>query len=326
MRRRGLLAAGASLASARAGLVSPALAQFSAFPERAIRLVVPWASGTAASNGARLTAAAMSAGLGVAVNCDPRPGAYGLLGVDLAAHAEPDGYTLLFAGTVNFTRPLLDRDPPFDPDQVFDAVGPVGEEAFLLCARPGLPRDLRELIATARRGVGSLNVASSGVGSTSHMVAEFLVHAAQLDAVHIPYRTPVQALRDLITGRVDLYCEAVSTLVGPLSGNRIQPVAVTNAGRTPLLPAVPTVAEAALPGFAAAPWWGIVGPAGLPEEARTRVAAELRHVLGQPGLQAALGEQGCRAFTMTSAEFGTYLRQESRRWAAAVEAGELRTG
>ncbi len=309
--RRTALSAPAAIPLARAARAQPA------FPARPVRLIVPWAPGGATSTIARLVAEAMSPGLGHPVIVDHRPGAGGATGSALAARALADGHTLLIAGAATFYRPLLDRDLPYDPLRDLDPIGPIGDGPFALVARPGLPATLPALIALARANPGALNLASAGIGSTSQLTGELLAAAAGLRFTHVPYAGAGLAM-------VDLLFDALSTVLGPLRAGRILCLAVTTTGRNPELPDVPTVAEAALPGFSAVPWWGLVGPAGMPGEAVARLSAELRRALSGPALVRQLAEQGCRAAPSSPEAFRRHVLTENERWSSAIEAAGLR--
>lgn len=312
----------------RVALAAPFLATAAhaqpAFPDRPVRLIVPWAPGGATSNIARLVGDAMARGLGRPVVPDHRPGAGGATGSDLAAKAAPDGYTILIAGAGTFYRPLVERDVPFDPLRDFGFVGPIGDGPFMLVARPGLPDTLPAFIAHARANPGRLNVASSGIGSTSHLTAEMFNRAAGIEATHVPYRGAGPAMVDIVGGRVDYLFDALSAVQENRRAGRLTGLAVTTTERSPEAPDVPTVSEAAIPGFSAAPWWGLIGPAGMPPDAVDRLSAELRRALADPVLQRQLAEQGCRAFAQSPAEFRRYVLAENDRWSAAIEAAGLR--
>ena len=328
MRRRQVIrGAGALLAPA---LLRPAAArgQEEAYPDRPIRLVVPWPSASYTSLLARLVGDALDDGLGQHVVLDNRPGANGVVGSDLAARAAPDGYTMLLADAGTFSRASLDRPAPFNPETDFDLVGPLGDLPLVVAGRGDLPPGgLAELLDVARHAPGRLNFASTGVGTVGHLAAVRMLAQAGVRGTHVPYRGPVLALRDLAAGRLDLFLDAAAGLAGPLrASDRLRALAVTSAERSVLLPGLPTVAEAALPGFSAAPWWGVAGPAGMPPEAVTRVSAELRHVLSEPALRDAMAAQGWRAFSMSPVEFSAFQRAEARKWAGAAAAAGLGTG
>ncbi len=323
MRRRPLLAAPFLLAAA------PALGQ-GAFPTRPIRLVIPWPPGGATANIARIVGDAMTPLLGQPLVYDHRPGAGGSLGSDNIAKSPNDGYALLIAGAGTFFRPLIDRDTPFNPDRDFGFIGPIGDGPFALVVRPGLPTDLAGFIAYAKAHPGRLNMASSGQGATSHLAGEMFNRAAGIEAVHVPYRGSAPAMIDLVGGRVDYYFDALSAVVENVRSQRLGMIGVTTAERVPQMPQAPTIAEAGigtgLAGFVAAPWWGMCCPVGVPAPVVERLSAALVAALAQPDVVRLLGDQGCRAFSLSPAAFGDYVRAENLKWSAVIEAAGLRVG
>ena len=314
-----------TLLAAPLALALPAVAQAQGgFPTRPVRLVVPWAPGGATSNIARIVGDAMTPHLGQPVVLDHRPGAGGAIGSENVAKSPADGYSILIAGAGTFYRPIIERDVPFDPGRDFGFVGPVGDGPFALVARNGLPGTLAEFIAQARARPGQLNVASSGQGSTSHLTAEAFNVAAGIQATHIPYRGAAPAMADLVGGRVDYYFDAFSTVLENVRAGRIQALGVTTPVRAAQAPEIPTLMEAGLPGFAIAPWWGLVGPAGMPEGAVARLSAALERALAQPAVVEALAAQGCRAFFLAPRAFADYVRTEDAKWTRVIEGAGLR--
>lgn len=315
--RRALLAAGA------ASLAAPALAQ-DAWPTRPIRFVIPWPPGGATANIARIVGDAMAPHLGQPLVYDHRAGAGGAIGTENVTKSPADGYSILIAGAGSFYRPLIERDTPWNPDRDFGFIGPIGDGPFALVTRTGLPTTLREFIAFARANPNRLNFASSGQGSTSHLTAEAFNTAAGIQATHVPYRGSAQATTDLVAGRLDYYFDAFSTVQENVRAGRIQALGVSTSARAPQAPDVPTIAEAALPGFSAAPWWGIVGPASMPAAAVARMSAALRRALETPQVVQQLSDNGCRAFFQDPAAFEAFVRAENVKWSRVIEAAGLK--
>lgn len=307
------------LASALAA--SPALAQ--AYPTRPIRMVVPWAAGGNTGIIGRLVGDEMAKTLGRPLVPDFRPGAGGATGSDVAAKSPPDGYTLLVAGAGTFYRQLLARDTPYDPERDFSFVGPIGDSPFLLAVRNGLPNSLAGFVAAAKAAPGKFNFATAGQGSTSHLTTEMFNRAAGIEAVHVPYRGSAPALTDLVAGQVDYMFEPLASTVENFLAWRIQGLAVTTGVRAALLPEIPTLAEAGLPGFSAAPWFGFVGPAGMPAEAIALLSRALSRAVQEAAVVDALTKLGVRGFTMTPAEFEAYVRAETAKWGQVIQAAGL---
>jgi tripartite-type tricarboxylate transporter receptor subunit TctC len=316
--RRGLIAA------ATLSLAAPGTLRAQSFPTRPVRFVVPWPPGGATSNIARIVGDAMTPHLGQPVVLDHRAGAGGAIGSENVAKSPADGYSILIAGAGTFFRPVIERDVPFDPAKDFGFIGPIGDGPFALVVRNGLPATLPEFIAYARARPGQLNYASSGQGATSHLTAEAFNVAAGIQATHVPYRGSAPAMTDLVAGRVDYYFDAFSTVLENVRAQRIQIMGVTTDARAAQAPEIPTLIEAGLPGFSIAPWWGIVGPAGMPEAAVARLSAALERALAQPAVVDALANQGCRAFFQPPAAFAQYVRAEDVKWTRVIEAAGLR--
>jgi tripartite-type tricarboxylate transporter receptor subunit TctC len=315
--RRALLAASVTLAA-------PAARAQGSYPSRPIRFVVPWPPGGSTSNIARIMADAMTPLLGQPLVLDHRAGAGGAIGSENVAKSPPDGYSILAAGAGTFFRPVIERDVPWDPAKDFGFIGPIGDGPFALVTRNGLPADLRGFIEYAKARPGQLNFASSGQGSTSHLTAEAFNVEAGIRATHVPYRGSAQATVDLIAGRVDYYFDPFTTVAENVRERRIQILGVTTTARAAQAPDVPTLSEAGLTGFAIAPWWGIVGPAGMPEAAAARLSGAMERVLAQPAIVQALDGQGCRAFFLPPAAFERFVRTEDAKWTRVIEAAGLR--
>lgn len=316
LHRRAALATLAALAAPGAGAQT--------YPTRPIRLVVPWAAGGNTSIIGRLVGDEMSKLLGRPLVHDNRPGAGGATGSDVAAKSAPDGYTILIAGAGTFYRHLLERDTPYDPERDFSFIGPIGDSPFLLVVRPGLPNTLAGFIAAAKAAPGKLNFATAGQGSTSHLTTEMFNRAAGIQAVHVPYRGSAPALTDIMGGQVDYMFEPLASTTEHFKAGRIQGLAITTLARSPLLPEVPTLAEAGLPGFSAAPWFGLVGPARMPEAAIARLSEALTRAVQEPAVAQALVTLGVRVFTMPPPAFEAYVRGETAKWGAVIEAAGLR--
>jgi tripartite-type tricarboxylate transporter receptor subunit TctC len=219
---------------------------------------------------------------------------------------------------------VIERDVPFEPGEGFGFIGPIGDGPFALVVRNGVPPRLLNFIAYARARPGQLNFASSGQGATSHLTAEAFNVAAGIRATHVPYRGSAPAMTDLVAGRIDYYFDAFSTVLENVRAGRIQIMGVTTAVRASQAPEVPTLIEAGLPGFSIAPWWGIVGPAGMPEAAVARLSAALDRALAQPAVVEALAAQGCRAFFQPPADFAAYVGGEDAKWTRVIEEAGLR--
>jgi tripartite-type tricarboxylate transporter receptor subunit TctC len=255
---------------------------------------------------------------------DHRAGAGGAVGSENVARSVPDGYSILIAGAGTFYRPLIERDVPFDPPRDFLPVAPIGDGPFALVARSGLPGTLEGFLAHGRGRSGRLNFASSGQGSTSHLAAEAFNRAAGIEATHVPYRGAAPAMTDLVGGRVDYLFDAFSSVMENVRAGRVALLGVSTDVRAPQAPEVPTLSEAGLPGFSIAPWWGIVGPAGMPPAAVSRLSAAIGRALEQPAVVEAMAGQGCRTFFLGQPAFADYVQAEHAKWARVIEGAGLR--
>jgi tripartite-type tricarboxylate transporter receptor subunit TctC len=213
---------------------------------------------------------------------------------------------------------------PYDPERSFDFLGSIGDGPFLLVVRRELPAaTLLELVAHARANPGQLNYASAGMATTSHLTGEFFKAEAGVDVVHVPYAGSAPAITDLLAGRVDFMFDPFPTTIAHVRSGAIRALGVTTPGRHSLAPEIPTLAEEGLPQMTLAPWWGLTGPAGMPELSVSRMNAALNAALAKPDIQAALAQQGVRPFAMTPGEFGAYVRREDARWRAVIRRAGL---
>ena len=292
-----VLRRGAWTLSRRALVAAPVVTLLSrraaaAYPERSIRLVVPFTAGGGVEGVARPLGRALADGIGASVVVDNRGGAGGVIGMDAVAHAPPDGYTLLLSHSGFTAMPGLYRDLPFDPVRDFAGIVTAASGAYVLAVNPGLPfRSVAALIADAKANPGKLAYASAGIGSTSHLAAEFFKRAAGIDLLHIPYKGAAPAPTDVVGGQVQImFAPVVASL--PLAGSgKLVAIAVTAPLRSSLVPDVPTVAET-LPGFDVTGWYGLAAPAGTPAAAIARLNAEVNRALGSADFIAQLAQQG----------------------------------
>jgi tripartite-type tricarboxylate transporter receptor subunit TctC len=312
------------LAAIGSGLAPVAARAQGAWPQRPVTLIIPWAAGGATANIARIVGDEMAKSLGQPMIYEHRPGAGGALGSDLVAKARPDGYTLLIAGAGTFYRNALEKDVPYNAERDFSLIGPVGDGPFLLVTRQNMPAaTLAELLDFSRRNPGKLTFGSAGAGSTSHLTGEFFKSVAKIDMTHVAYRGSGPALTDLLAGRIDMLFDPFPTTIENVRAGRIRAIGVTTAARHSLGPDIPTLAEAGLPQFVIAPWWGLIGPAGIPADAIGRLSEALGRALVNADVAAALAQQGVRPFAMNPQAFERYLRGEDARWRDVIRQAGL---
>ena len=310
--RRALLAAAALLPL-------PAFAQ--AWPTRPLRLIVPFPPGGGTDILARIMAERLGARVGQPVLVENRPGAAGNLAAEVAAKAEPDGYTLFFAsiGTAAI-NPSLYRNSTLKPEDLAP-VALFGDLPNVVTANPRAPwKTLPEFIAAAKAEPGKLTYGSSGSGSSLHLTAEMLKLRAGIDLLHVPFRGGAAMLTELVAGRIDLCAGNLPTAIGLIRDGSLRPLAVTSLERSPAVPDVPTVSEAALPGFEAVAWFGVQVPARTPIPLILRINAEINAIAADPTTQARMQDQGAVARGGTPEAFADYIRSETTKWAEVIRA------
>jgi tripartite-type tricarboxylate transporter receptor subunit TctC len=318
--RRALLLALAALPLAR-----PALAQ-GAWPARPVRVVVPFAPGGATDILGRLTATELGNALGQPFVVENRAGAGGNIGSDLVAKSPPDGYTLLFGAAGNIgINPTLFSNMPYDPARDLVPVSLIAQVTNVLVVHPSVnARSVQELLALARATPGGLVYASSGNGSTIHLSAELFAAMTGLAMTHVPYRGSGPAMADLLGGRVALMFDNLPSALPHVREGRLRALAVTAARRSPVLPDLPTIAEAGVPGYEATSWFGLFAPAGTPREIVDRMAREMARFARRPEVAERIHALGAEPITNTPEEFAVMVRAEIEKWGAVVRASGAR--
>jgi tripartite-type tricarboxylate transporter receptor subunit TctC len=300
-------------------------AQAQDFPNRTIRLVVPFSPGGSTDGISRHLAQKLTVALGQPMVVENRPGAGGTLGTDLVAKSKPDGYTLLFVATSTAINQALFTNLPYDTMKDLDPVIHLVNLSGILVVHPDLPvRTVPELIALARAKPGSLNYASAGNGTTLHLAAEMFNALAKTEITHVPYKGSGPALTDLIGGRVQMMFANMPGTVQHVRAGRIRVIAVTDEKRSPVFPEVPTVAESGVPGYRATGWFGIMAPAGTPREIVERLNAELNKALRTPELTEFMRNEGAELAGGTPQDFRAHLRSEVDRWGAVIKSAGIK--
>jgi tripartite-type tricarboxylate transporter receptor subunit TctC len=290
------------------------------FPSKAVRIVVPQTPGGATDVLARAIGQKLGERWGHAVVIDNRGGAGGTIGTDLVAKSPPDGYTLLmsYAGT-QAINPSLYPHLPFDSVKDFEMVATVAVVPFLLVVNPNFPaKDLKELIAAAKAKPDQVTYASSGNGSVNHLLGEMLKTEAGIKMVHVPYKGIAPAITDVIGGRIDAAFTSVPSVIQHVKSGGVRALAVTSAQRSGALPDVPTIAEAALPGFDVNPWWGLLAPAGTPQAVVAQLNKEVGEAVQTPEVQEIYRKQGATSLLMSPPEFKKVLESDIAKWAKVV--------
>jgi tripartite-type tricarboxylate transporter receptor subunit TctC len=318
-RRRRIL--GIAAAAACAPLARPALAQGAAFPERPVRLVVAFPPGGPTDVVARILAERMARELGQPVVVENRGGANGNIAAEAVAKAPPDGYTVLYnTSSIAISRALY-RSLPYDVLRDLSPVALTAASPLALVVHPSLPpRDPPGFIAWAKASGGRVSYSSGGVGNISHLLSFLVLRHIGAEAVHVPYRGTAAALTDAAAGNVQFTSDTVVTALPLIQEGRVRAIAVSSAARTPLLPDVPSMAEAGMmpPGFEVGAWQGILAPARTPPAAVSRLNAAVRAALADPEVRARLAAQGAQPTGGAPEDYARHLREEVERWGRVV--------
>ncbi|MBR0659417.1 Bug family tripartite tricarboxylate transporter substrate binding protein [Neoroseomonas oryzicola] len=316
IRRRSLIAAGPAFG---ATLAAPALAQ-APWPNRPIRLVVPYPPGGASDIAGRLQAEILSTGLGVPVVVDNRAGAGGTVGSAHVAQSAPDGYTLVMASpSSHLGAPLLFRNAGYQGVDDFTAIATFATGTALVCVNPRLPiTNVQELIAHARARPGALNYGSAGAGGANHMLGVLFMLRTGVEFTHVPYRGAAPALADLIAGNIQLVFDSFSGIIGAVRAGQVRAIAVTSPQRWPLAPEFPTVQEQGVPDYDLPSFSAVMGPRGLPEEMVTRMNRIINDGLRSPEMVARLAANGNATFPSSPAEFAALMRAQRNIWVELV--------
>jgi tripartite-type tricarboxylate transporter receptor subunit TctC len=307
-------------------LLQSGLASAQVYPEKTVRVIVPYATGGSTDSTARLIAQALTAKLGQQFVVDNRPGAGGALGHEMASRAAPDGYTLLFsaAGPLTVTPHTLPK-LGYDPVKSFEPIKLVATAPLVLEVHPSVPaKSLQELIALAKSKPGKLTYASFGNGSAAHLAGEMFKSAAGIDLVHIPYKGSGPALTDLLGGQVDMMFDVVVSSLPHIEAGKLRPLAVTSSTRLELLPKVPTMIEAGVKDYEAGTWFGLLAPAGIDKAKIARLSAAMDEVLQQPELRKTLESQGAIVKGGTPEDFRRFFLSEYARWGKVVKAAGIK--
>ncbi|HYF60333.1 MAG TPA: tripartite tricarboxylate transporter substrate binding protein [Burkholderiaceae bacterium] len=303
--------------------LAPAIAS-DAFPERPIRVVIPYAPGGGTDIVFRAIAPLASASLGQQIVIENRPGGATIIGTGAVAQAAPDGYTLVASDSAFLINPgLFKAKLPYDTLEKFQGVTMMATAPVILLVHPSVPaKTLEELIALAKAKPGSLNYASGGPGTGPHLAGELLKQAAGIDVRHIPYKGTAPALTDLIGGQVQMMFGGISSARQHLESGALRAVALTGRQRNPAVPTVPTFAEKGLE-VAADSYWGVYAPAGTPAPIVEKLSTHFSRALADPAVQKKLAELGYQTIGNAPAEHDRQYREMVRQWSAVIEKGRI---
>ena len=295
------------------------------YPVKPIRIVVPVPPGGANDTLTRLVAPRLADALRQPVVIDNRPGGSTTIGTGLVAKSPPDGYVLLMAPSAHTVNDTLYGALPYDPIKNFTPVATIAGAPLLLSVHPSLPvRNVKDLIALAKSRPGELNYASAGNGTSSHLAAELFKNLTGTKIVHVPYKGGVLAAADVVGGHVPMMFGTVQSSVAYVNAKRLRALGVTSARRSMLAKNIPTLAEAGLPGVEVGSWFGIVGPAGLPNEVVTKLDTEVRRITQSAEMRDRLLGLGYEIMYMSSNEFAAFLKTDRARWSKVIREAGIR--
>jgi tripartite-type tricarboxylate transporter receptor subunit TctC len=295
-----------------------ALAQ--GYPTKPVHIVVPFAAGGPADIYARFIGQKLTETMGQSFVIEDRPGGGSLIGTDVVAKSPADGYTLLMMSNTHTVNESLIPKKPFELLRDFVPVSPVNQSDLVLVVHPSVPaNNLKELLALVKSKPHALNYASSGPGTPYHMAGELFKAMAGLDIVHVPYKGSSGARTDILGGQVQMMFDAITTMAPNVRAGKLKAFGTTGKARSPVLPDVPTVSEAGVPGYEAVIWLGIMAPTGTPKPVVERLNTEIRKIVNSADVKDAWAKQGAAPLNMSTDEFGQYLRADIAKWAKVVK-------
>ncbi len=296
----------------------------SEFPERPVRVIVPFPPGGGTDIITRTIAAAMSEDLGQPVVVENKPGGGTVVGTEAAATSASDGYTLVMATFAHAVNPSLKAKLPYDTFKAFAPVALVARSYNIVVVRPDSGfASIKDLIAAARANPGKLNYGSFGIGTSAHLAGELFKYLAKVDLTHVPYQGASLALTDLLAGHIDVMFTTVASVTSFLKAERLRALAVTSAARSPAFPDVPTVAESGVPGYVAESWYGLYAPAGTSAAAIARLNRSVAKAVRSDAFKRLETNEGLTVAVGAPEELDRYVRGEAERWRNVVQAAHI---
>ena len=310
---------------AAALLLAAAAAAAQNYPAKPVRIVVPFAAGGPADNYARFLGQRLGDALGQPFVVENKPGAGSLIGTDLVAKAPADGYTLLMMSNTHTVNETLIANKPFVLLRDFVPVAPVNYSDLVLVTHPALPvQNLQDILQLARARPGKYNYASSGLGTPYHMAGELFKSMAGIYLVHIPYRGSSGARADILGGQVDMMFDAITTMAEQARAGKVRAIATSGRERSSVLPDVPTLAEAGLPGYEATIWLGLMAPRATPPAIVQQLNAAVTKIVSQPEVRQLWQKQGATPLLMNPQAFEQYMRGDIEKWARVIQSAGIK--
>ena len=290
------------------------------YPTKPVKIIVPFAAGGPADIYARVLGEKLQAALGQSFVIEDRPGGGAIVGTDAVVKSAPDGYTLLMMSNTHTVNESLFAEKPYQLMRDLLPVAPVNYSDLVMVVHPSVPAaTLGEFLALARAKPGAMNYASSGPGTPYHMAGERLKAMAGVDIVHVPYKGSSGARTDILGGQVQMMFDAITTMAPNVRAGKLKALGTSGKVRSAVLPEVPTLSEAGVPGYDAVIWLGIMAPAGTPRAIIDRLNTEITRAANSPEMKEAWARQGAVAMSMTPEEFGRYMREDIEKWARIVK-------
>ena len=314
----------------RIGLLSTLLlvslgAQAQTYPARPVKLVVPFSAGGPADNYARFLAQRLQDILGQNFVVDNKPGAGSVIGTDLAAKAAPDGYTLLVMSNTQTVNESLIPNKPYALMRDFVGVAPINYSDLVLVANPGAGiNSIADLIKRAKADPDKLNYASSGPGTPYHMAGELFKSMAKVSITHVPYKGSAGARTDVLGGQVEMMFDAVTTMTEQAKAGKVKALATTGKQRSEVMPDIPTVSEAGVPGYEATIWLGVMAPKNTPKAIVDKLNEAISQIVGQAEIKQTWGKQGAVPMVMNPAQFDKYLNEDIAKWANVIKSANIK--
>ena len=302
----------------------PSAPSHAAYPDRVIKIVVPFSPGGGTDVVARTLAQEMAKELGASVIIENKPGAGTILGTQLVAASPPDGYTLLMGTFANAVNPSLNPKLPYDAHKDFAAVALLARSFNIVVVNPASPhKSIADLIAAAKAAPGKLSYGTYGTGTSAHLAGELFRHMAGVDLTTVPYRGAAPAITDLMGGQIDVIFTTVASAASLVEAGQLRAIAVTSAERSPAFPLLPTVSEAGVPGYAAEAWYGLYAPTKTPPEIITKLNAEVVKILNLPDVRERLLASGSEPVGNTPEQMAAQIAKETAEFAGIVKRAKL---
>jgi tripartite-type tricarboxylate transporter receptor subunit TctC len=295
------------------------------YPSRPVRIIVPFGAGGPTDVYTRAIAEELRKALHQTFVMENKPGAGTTIGTDYVAKAAPDGYTLLMVSGTQTVNETLYTKKPYHLMHDLVPIAPLIDSDLVLVVHPSVPaKSVKELLALARAKPGTLNFGSSGPGSNYHMAAELLKHLTGINIVHVPYKGSTGMRTDILSGQIQMLFDSVPTMAPLIKAGKVRALGTSGVTRSPILPDVPTIAEAGVPGFQATLWVGFMAPAGTPQPIVDKLNAEITKIVSRPDIKAAWQKQGAEPVALTQPQFKAFMDAQIAKWADVIKANDIK--